>query len=327
LQLTSALHHINSQTAGCRRNAVARQKNVMASVGDVLVSAMISVLLGLTAAFSWSIHDLLARRFAGGIGPFRMSFWIMLAGAAVLVVPVFLRGQIFQAEQSSVAMALAMGLVYAFALGSLLLAFSLAPVSIVGPLTAGYPALVVVWGLSRGIVPSAMQWLAIALVLLGVWIVSRSSQEGAISGGVAKGKMPLVIAAAVVADISFAAAVVMGQSATQGLGEYEVTFLSRFPAAALLLALMLKDRAAFQPLSHANRLAIGAMAVCDVLAVTAINAAAWFPNRELGAMAISSYGALSVLMAMVFLRERVTALQWLGIFSVVMGVAVLAWPG
>jgi drug/metabolite transporter (DMT)-like permease len=292
----------------------------------VVTGGMISVLLGLVAAFCWSVHDLLARRFAGGIGPFRMSFWIMLAGAALLVGPVLWRGQIFQGDATAVVLALTMGVVYGVAFGSLLLAFSLAPVSIVGPMTAGYPALVVMWGLSQGHVPSTSQWFAIVLVLIGVLIVSRSGHDDGHSDSVAPGKMPLVIVAALVADLSFAATVILGQSATQGLGEYEVTFLSRFPAAAVLLLLMLRDRATLTPLVAANRLPIVAMAACDVVAVTAINTAAWFPNRELGAMAVSSYGALSVLMAMVFLRERVTGLQWGGIFGVVVGVTVLGWP-
>jgi drug/metabolite transporter (DMT)-like permease len=287
---------------------------------------MMSVLLGLVAALCWSTHDLLARRFAGNAGPFRMSFWIMLAGGALLAVPVVWRGQLLAGEGYAVITALAMGLVYAFAIGALLLAFSLAPVSIVGPLTAGYPALVVVWGLWQGHVPTWPQWLAIVLVLACVLIVSRNGHDDDHADTVVTGKMPLVIAAALIADLAFAATVIMGQSATEGLGEYEVTFLSRFPAAALLLLMMLKDRAQLAPLSTAGRLAIVAMAACDVTAVTAINAAAWFPNRELGAMAISSYGALSVLMAMIFLRERVTALQWFGIILVVVGVAILGWP-
>jgi drug/metabolite transporter (DMT)-like permease len=287
---------------------------------------MISVTLGLVAALCWSIHDLLARRFAGGVGPFRMSFWIMLAGAALLAAPVLWRGQILQGETPAIATALAMGLVYAFAIGSLLFAFSLAPVSLVGPLTAGYPALVVVWGMMHGHSPSPLQWLAIALIMTGVVVVSRNGHDDGDPDNVAPGKMPLVIAAALVADTAFAATVIMGQSATQSLGEYEVTFLSRFPAAAMLLILMLRDHAQLPALARASGVAIIAMAACDVSAVTAINAAAWFPNRELGAMAISSYGALSVLMAMLFLRERVAALQWLGILSVVVGVAVLGWP-
>ena len=88
---------------------------------------MISVLLGLVAALCWSVHDLLARRFSAATGPFRMSMWIMLAGALLLVAPVLWRGQIWTADAYSISLALTMGVVYAFAIGGLLFAFSLAP--------------------------------------------------------------------------------------------------------------------------------------------------------------------------------------------------------
>ncbi len=287
---------------------------------------MISVLLGLVAAFCWSTHDLLARRFAATTGPFRMSFWIMLAGAAILLIPILWRGQIWHADTFSIGLALAMGVVYAFALGALLLAFSLAPVSIVGPLTAGYPALVVVWGLFNGLSPTWLQWAGVALVMLGVIVVGRTGHDDGGNDSVAKGRMPLVIASIVIASIAFAAAIVMGQAATLGLGEYEVTFLSRFPAAAVLLLAMRSEKTEHLTFSQSALVSVFAMAACDVVAVTAINTSAHFPNRELGAMAISSYGALSVVMAMLILKERVTTLQWLGIFTVIAGVAALGWP-
>lgn len=287
---------------------------------------MISVLLGLVAAFCWSVHDLLARRFAAATGPFRMSMWILLAGALLLLVPVLWRGQIWTADTFSIGVALAMGIVYAFALGGLLTAFSLAPVSIVGPLTAGYPALVVIWGLFNGLSPSLLQWSGVGLVLVGVIIVGRNGHEDGGSDSVAQGRMPLVIASAVVASLAFAAAIIMGQAATHGLGEYEVTFLSRFPAAALMYFAVMRERTQKLEMSRGALISVFTMAACDVAAVTAINAAAHFPNRELGAMAISSYGALSVVLAMLILKERVTALQWLGIVMVVAGVAALGWP-
>ncbi len=287
---------------------------------------MISVLFGLLAALCWSTHDLLARRFAAETGPFRMSFWIMLAGGLLLIIPVLWRGQIWNTDSYSLAMALAMGVVYAFAIGGLLLAFSLAPVSIVGPLTGAYPALVVVWGLFNGLSPNALQWSGIVLVLVGVMIVGRSGHDDGGSDSVAAGRMPLVIASATIAAVAFAAAVVMGQAATHGLGEYEVTFLSRFPAAALLFGMVLRERGQKLVMSRSALISVFAMAACDVVAVTAINASAHFPNRELGAMAISSYGALSVVLAMFILKERVTGFQWFGIFLVVAGVAALGWP-
>lgn len=288
---------------------------------------MIAVSLGLLAALCWSSHDLLARHFAARIGPFRMAFWVMLAGAAVLAIPVLWRGQIMAADTGSVFMALAMGVVYAGAVAGLFTAFSLAPVSIVGPLTAGYPALVVLWGLFNGLVPTPLQWLGVALVLAGAVIVGRFGPRDGGLDAVKPGTMPLVVGSAVLACLCFAATVVMGQSATHALGEYEVTFLSRFPAALVLAPLMLREKAEASAPVRNGGLGLVAMAALDVVAVTGINASAHFPGKEFGAMAISSYGAVSVLMAMFILKEKVAAGQWLGIFMIVAGVAALGWQG
>jgi drug/metabolite transporter (DMT)-like permease len=292
----------------------------------MLREIMVAIVFGLLAAVCWSTHDLLARVFAGHTGPFRMSFWIMLAGAVLLLVPLLWRGTIWQADQGAVMVALGMGLIYAFAMGALLLAFSLAPVSIVGPLTAGYPALVVVWGLFNGVQPTALQWIGILLIMVGVIIVGRSGHDDGGRDSVAAGKMPLVIASAVVASVSFAAAIVLGQKATIGLGHYEVTFISRFPAALVLLPMMLKERERLPAFSARAGFAVAGMALCDVIAVTAINASAYYPNKELGAMAIASYGAMSTVFAMVLLKERVMPWQWFGIALVVAGIASLGWP-
>jgi drug/metabolite transporter (DMT)-like permease len=289
--------------------------------------SMISVSLGLLAALGWSTHDLMARRFAADIGPLRMALGVLVAGALLLLPIVLWRGLLWQTDSWSLLVALALGVVYAAALGGLLVAFSLAPVSIVGPLTAGYPALVVVWGLLNGLVPTPLQWGAIGAVLAGVTIVSRSGHADDGADTVAPGKMPLVLFTSVVAALGFAGAVILGQEATKGLGEYETTFVSRFPAMVIIFIALIMGEKKRQTVTATSGLAMFAMAAADVTAITAINAAAWFPNRELGAMAISSYAAISVVMAMVFLKERVTPAQWLGLALTVAGVATLGWQG
>jgi drug/metabolite transporter (DMT)-like permease len=286
---------------------------------------MISVLFGLAAALGWSTHDLLARRHAANIGPFRLALGVLVAGACLLLPIVLWRGQLWHAEAASVMIALVMGIVYAAALGGLLVAFSLAPVSIVGPLTAAYPALVVAWDLLNGLSPTALHWMGMAAVLVGVTIVSRTGHDDGGTDVVAAGRMPLVLATALLASMGFAAAVILGQSATLGLGEYETTFVSRFPAALIVATLVLAAEPKRNALTPPTVFALFAMSAADVMAVTALNAAAWFPNRELGAMAVSSYGGLSVVLAMIFLKERVTPGQWIGIAILVAGVAALAW--
>jgi drug/metabolite transporter (DMT)-like permease len=287
---------------------------------------MIALLLGLVAALCWSVHDLVARVYAPRLGPFRVAFWVATSGAVLLAAIVLWRGRIWEAGWPSIALALAMGVVYAGALGGLLKAFSLAPVSIVGPFTAGYPALVVLWGLFQGLSPSLLQWLAVVLIMLGAVVVGRAGPGDGGLAAVPEGMVPTVIISSAVAVLGFASAVVLGQAATHGLGEYETTFISRFPAAVILAVAMFRESTGAPRLTGREWLAATSMGAMDVVAVTSINVSAFYPGRELGAMAISSYGALAALLAMFFLRERVAPGQWLGIGMIVTGVAILGWP-
>lgn len=284
---------------------------------------MIALLLGLVAALCWSSHDLMARRFAAPLGPFRMAFWVMLAGA-LLLLPILLKSNIWTASPAAIGLALGMGIVYAMAAAGLFLALTLAPVSIVGPIVGGYPALIVLWGLVNGLQPTTMQWLCMALILIGVIVVARSEQEGVGHSDVLPGKLPLVLVASAVSSIGYAATAVIGQKAAISLGAIETTLLSRFPAAGVLMLLMLWQKQPTAPINKTAWLGIFAMAAFDATAETAINAATYFPNRELGSMAISASSATSVLLAMAVLKEKVTVLQWVGVLTIVAGVAGLA---
>lgn len=287
---------------------------------------MFAVSLGLIAALCWSTHDVVARSYAARMGPFRLAFVVALAGAALLAPIVAWRGTIWQAEGWALGHAAALGCVYALALGGLLKAFSLAPVSIVGPMTAGYPALVVIWGLFNGLVPVALEWLGLALVLTGAVTVGAASEMTGDRKTFTKAQLLAALFAIIAANVGFASAVVLGQSAATGMGEVETTFVSRFPAALLLLPLLFSDVRRQTSWPRGGSLAIWAMSALDVAAVTAVNAAGHFPNKEFAAMGVSAYGGLAVLLAMMFLRERVTRGQWFGIALICTGIACLGWP-
>lgn len=287
---------------------------------------MLALSFGLTAALCWSVHDSIARFHAARMGPFRMAFLVCVLGALIMLPIVLWRGQIWQAEATALGYALALGGVYAFALGGLLKAFSLAPVSIVGPTTAVYPALVVIWGLFNGLSPTIVEWSGVAIVLTGAVIVGAASGEGGGLKDIAPGQIIPAIAAILAANLGFSASVVLGQTAAVSMGEAETTFVSRFPAALLLLPFMIADTRRNAGLSMTGLLAVAAMAALDVAAVTAVNAAGHYPNREFAAMGVSAYGALAVLLAMIFLREKVAKGQWFGIALIAMGILMLGWP-
>ncbi len=296
------------------------------NAAPLLSSAMIAVSLGLFAGLCWALHDLIARTFALRLGPARMAIWVMLLGAAMLAPVVFASEAIWQADRTSLLYASAMGFAYAFGVGGLFKAFSLAPISVVGPFTAGYPALVVIWGLINGLAPSLWEWLAFVLILAGAAVVARTGHDDGGINAVAKGKLPLLIAACSLACLGYAASVVLGQAAAASLGEFETTFISRFPAALALLPMALRETSHARTIPRSGWTGIAIMAALDVLAVSGINYAGHFANKELASMGISAYGGLAVLLAMLVLKERVSPGQWLGIAMTVAGVGILGWP-
>jgi drug/metabolite transporter (DMT)-like permease len=287
---------------------------------------MIAVFLGLAAATVWACHDLLARVFTPRFGAYRMAMLVLLAGAALLLPVILWRGQLSLLTGALAVQVVLMGVVYFVALAGLLRAFSLAPVSVVGPLTAGYPALVVVWGLFNGLTPAPVEWLGIVIILAGAIMVGKLGPPDGGMASVPKGQATTVVFCCIAACLGFAAAIVLGQKVSAVIGPYETTFLSRFPAALAMLPLMLRERPVEARLGAKAILGGSAMALCDVIAVTTINVMGEFPNKEFGAMAISAYGAIAALLALWLLKEKAATGQWLGIGLIVIGIALLGVP-
>jgi drug/metabolite transporter (DMT)-like permease len=284
---------------------------------------MIALALGLFAAFAFATHDLVARFFAERTGPFRMAFWIMVVGAVLMTALVWRSETLWTADRQTLLIAAANGILYAVAVSSLLYAFSIAPVSIVGPFTAGYPALVVLWGVFTGLEPSPLQWFAVVMVVAGAIIVGRFGPDDGGLAAVKPGKIPMVILSSALTCIFYAATFLVGQHVASTLGAIESTYMTRVPAMLVLLPLMLRDRARQGPIERSAWGGLIVMGILDAVGVTSINMAAHYPGKELGAMAISCYGALAVLLAMIFLKEKVSSGQWIGITVTMAGIVLL----
>ena len=284
---------------------------------------MLAVFLGIFAALCWSVHDLMARSMAARIGAFRMAALVMVSGGILLSFYVLHDGRIWQSSWSAIGSGLLLGLVYGFGVGGLFKAFSLGPVSLVGPITAGYPVLAVLWGVVNGLEPTALQWTAVGATLVGAIIVARSGTKDGGINAVEPGKMPTLLLFAVISVLGYSSSIVLGQKAAVSVGEIEATWLSRATALVTILPFMLSEAKPL-PLTRKHWVGIFIMGGLDVLGVTAINASGHLPGKEFAGVGISAYGAGSVVLAMLFLKEKVSPGQWFGLALIVGGVASMA---
>jgi drug/metabolite transporter (DMT)-like permease len=284
---------------------------------------MIAVLLGVFAALSWSVHDLVARSFAARVGPVRMAIAVMVVGGIFISAAVLYRGQIWNAGPDAIKVGLLLGVAYGMGVGGLFKAFSLGPISLVGPITAAYPILAVVWNVAMGLAPSPLQWLAVASAAAGAVIVARSGHaDGGINAVPKKDVVPLFFFC-LVASVGYAASIIIGQRAGVALGEYEATWVSRLTGTLVLLPFLFVEA---RPVALQGRhwLGIAAMALLDVAGVTAINLSGFMPGHAFAGIGISTYGGLAVVLAALVLKEKVSPGQWFGIALIVGAVGTLA---
>jgi drug/metabolite transporter (DMT)-like permease len=284
---------------------------------------MLAVLFGVFAALCWSFHDLIARSMAAQIGAFRMAALVIISGGILLFFYVVYDGTVWSASWPQLMSGFALGIAYGFAVGGLFKAFSLGPISLVGPITAGYPVLAVLWGVANGLEPTALQWGAVAITMVGAIVVARSGTEDGGINAVEPGKMPTLLFFSVMAVLGYSASIVLGQKAAVTVGEIEATWLSRVTALVVLIPFMLKEGNT-TPLTKRNWAGIFVMGGLDVLGVIAVNASGHLPGKDFAGIGISAYGAVAVILAMIFLKEKVSKGQWVGIGMIVAGVATIS---
>jgi drug/metabolite transporter (DMT)-like permease len=141
---------------------------------------MAPVVLALAAAALWGTGD-----FFGGLASRRMSvlivlFWSQLAGLVGLAAWIVLSGA--ARPGAGVLYALAAGVAGALGLGCLYRGMAVGSMGIVAPISATSPVVPLVFDLSHGRSPAAVQWLGIVLALLGVVLVSREPLGGGRQG-------------------------------------------------------------------------------------------------------------------------------------------------
>jgi drug/metabolite transporter (DMT)-like permease len=284
---------------------------------------MLAVFFGISAALCWSLHDLLARGNAARIGAFRMAAYVMVSGGILLSFYVLYDGTIWSATWHGIGEGFLLGLAYGFGVGGLFKAFSLGPISLVGPITAGYPVLAVLWSVANGLEPTWLQWACVAATLIGAVIVARSGTADGGINAVEPGKMPTLLLFALMAVLGYSSSIILGQNAAVSVGAIEATWLSRLTALVTIVPFMLSEGKP-APLRSNHWIAIFAMGGLDVLGVIAVNLSGLFPGKEFAAIGISAYGALAVMLAMVFLKEKVSPGQWAGIVMIVGAVATMS---
>lgn len=200
-------------------------------------------------------------------------------------------------------------------------ALAIGPMTLVAPLTATISGMTpVVWSIATGAVPSVPILIGLALVLIGAALVSLTRGERA-SGP------PLVAAGlAVVAGLLFGAFYIFLAQTPADSGM--VPLIANRLAGLMLLAVVLfvawRRRGLSGRVTVAGLLPSLATGLLDATANALYVLAVRGGDLSVVAVIVSLYPAGTIALSAVVLRERVAAIQWIGVVVALAGIIVLA---
>lgn len=292
------------------------------------------IILGLTAALGWGAADFLARYATRLIGTYRTLLYMQTVGFVGLGVYLLISGafgHLFtHPGWQPWTWALVAALLNIFGSLALYRAFEVGVLTVVSPIAASYAALTALLAVLSGEVLGVQRGIGIAAVLIGVILAAAAlpspAQDGA---GESKTKrqarltrgVGLALAAAVAYGVMFW---LFGFQVVPALGGIAPVWLVRFVTPCVLIALAKPTRQGVSvPRGHALWL---------IFAVGLLDTAAYVANTigfTTGAVAVVSvlaslFSTVTVLLAWMFLRERLHWSQWLGIVVIFVGIALVS---
>lgn len=275
--------------------------------------------LGMIAAVCWGFHDILVRQVSQR-APLMASLMLVLVAGSVLQAglmvvtgtfePVAARPTLYAAISGVFLLIASIGLYGAFQRG---------PVRLVAPIIASYPILSVGWASLSGTPVSGLEWLAVLLIIVGVSVVAALSdhtQDTSPHAG-------RTVIYALVAAVGFAGTFALGQVATEMASDLPVILITRVVSIILLAIIMVARKLPFNPGRGAIPVLV-AMGCLDGTALMAVLSAGGLPNAQYAAVAASVFGLLTIVLAWAFLRERMSAAQWVGCLVAFAGIGYLA---
>lgn len=285
------------------------------------------ILLGLVTALTWGGADFVARFSTHRIGTLRTMFYMQFTGFLLLTISMrWLGGWGRLADGSGWqpwGWGLLAGLLNAGATLSLYRSFEIGKMAVVAPLSASYPALTLMLSWLAGDHLSAPRAVGVVLILLGVVVVAggehvENSPEPANTN--TRG-----IGLAIVAAVGFGFLFwLLGIRVVPRVGAVQAVWMIRLTSSFLTALVILPTGEPMHlPRGSVRWMALG-MGTFDTLAFVLSNRGMQMEQVAVISVLGSLYGAVTVGLAAIFLREHISCGQWAGIATIFGGIFLIS---
>lgn len=278
---------------------------------------MIGVLFGTAAALSLGLADFIARSTSRALSPEVAVLYALATAAAGFTLYVFASRTPVWFGFDNLWLVLLCGATYCLALLFLYGALSHGPVSVAAPIAASHPAFVIALLMLLGVLPTAQQWIGLAVTFAGVLVISRGP---ALVEAPARRKTMLL---AMVASLSFACHLVALQEAVTHFGLVPTLWMVRVVALAVAMLLVV-PRAGLVAIPRRWVPVVILQGALDLAGSAAVLAGSVGTSRAVVVVVASAFGGVTVLLARLILKEPMSRWQWIAMGLILAGCVLLA---
>jgi drug/metabolite transporter (DMT)-like permease len=290
------------------------------------------IVLGLSSALCWGVSDLFARFASRRLGAFRALLFMQLIGFAALTVYLgatggFSRG--YAPGWHPWMLAVSAGVLNTIGSLALYYSFEVGVLTIVAPISSSYPAITVVLALLSGERIRDLSAAGLGLTLVGLILAATSISPHAFDAASQQktSRMHLSdgVGWAIVSMVCFGVMFwFLGFHVLPIVGAALSVWVIRFTSASLLLIFAAPfHQRVIIPAGGVFWL-LAFMGVLDTTAYVTNNAALSAGPVSIVTMVASLYGAVTVLLSSLFLRERLARTQWLGLALIFAGIILVS---
>jgi len=298
----------------------------------------IGLLTGLGAALAWGTLDVFSALASRRIGSLRVTTGMQLVGAALIWVLALARGVSFPSDPAVLIGGSLVGLAGAGAYLAYFTGLRIGPIAVVSGMVAAYGGFTVVLAvLIRGESLTLVQALGATIATVGV-ILTGVAFGGGLRGVRFAG--PGVVFA-LVALVLFAVMTIGTDIVIERTGWIEILLVSRSANAVIsvlvLIVAMTVLRGPAAPLLQGEEAdggridtrvvaAVGLAGVLDVIGLMSFAYGLEVAETWLVGLASSFGPTVTIVVAVVFLGERLKPIQWLGLAGVLVGMIAIGLP-
>ena len=286
-------------------------------------TTILSILTGVIGMFGWGIYDFLGGVFAKQLGAFKSFFWSQLAG----LISVLLLALIFTTGINAPILVIILfpiaAIVYSAGYLFFFKGFEIGNVSIVAATMNLWAVFTMLFAfIFMGQRLSTIQTLGVLMIISGVTLASINwsdirNQRFQLSSGVKE---------AVLGAFFFGVFWNISEVISEEVGWLLTTLLVKFGIVVFLLifSFLVKREIGLTETATKTKYTVVLMGVIEAGAVAVVNYGLTIGDAILITPIASALSIVTITLAIVFLKDKVTKLQGLGIITAIFGIIVTA---